>query len=168
MGIIILNILAFLYELGLGDGLESFLSVAAVIPAEYACRCDIPPPDIGPFWLTMLTSMFLHAGWMHIGGNMLYLWIFGDNVEDAFGSLQYLGFYLAAGIAAGATQIVADPTSTVPSLGASGAIAGVLAAYVVLFPTAQVRTLLSIGPFYHDAARLGLDTDRRVVPAPAS
>jgi membrane associated rhomboid family serine protease len=147
LALVVLNVLAFLYELSLGDSIETFIQTAGVVPAEYLCRCDIPPTDIGPFWVTLFSSQFLHAGWLHIGGNMLYLWIFGDNVEDAFGHLGYLAFYLASGVVAGLTQIVVDPSSQVPSLGASGAIAGVLAAYVVLYPQAQVRTLLAIGPF---------------------
>jgi membrane associated rhomboid family serine protease len=145
--VIFLNLLVFAFELSLGDSVQQFVQSASVVPAEYACRCDIPPTDVGPFWVTVFTSMWLHAGWLHLIGNMAYLWIFGDNVEDAFGHLPYLGFYLASGFAAGVAHILASPESTVPSLGASGAIAGVLAAYVVLFPTAQVRTLLILGPF---------------------
>jgi membrane associated rhomboid family serine protease len=147
VALVVVNVLAFLYELALGDGVEAFISAAGVVPAEFLCRCDLPPPDVGPFWVTLLTSQFLHGGWLHLGGNMLYLWIFGDNVEDAFGHLGYLAFYLAGGVMAGLVQVVVDPSSQVPSLGASGAIAAVLAAYVVLFPSAQVRTLLVIGPF---------------------
>jgi membrane associated rhomboid family serine protease len=147
LGIILLNVLLFGFELSLGDGVQQFLEAAGVVPAEYACRCDIPPADVGPFWVTLVTSMWLHGGWLHIGGNMLYLWIFGDNVEDAFGRLGYLLFYLASGVAAGVAQILASPGSTITSIGASGAIAGVLAAYLVLFPTAPIRTLLVIGPF---------------------
>ncbi len=147
LGIILLNALLFGYELSLGGGVQQFLEAAGVVPAEYACRCDIPPSDIGPFWVTLFTSMWLHAGWLHIGGNMLYLWIFGDNVEDAFGRVGYLGFYLASGVFAGVAEILASPGSTVTSIGASGAIAGVLAAYLVLFPSAPIRTLLVIGPF---------------------
>jgi membrane associated rhomboid family serine protease len=147
LGIILLNVLLFAFELSLGDGVQQFLESAGVVPAEYTCRCDLPPADVGPFWVTLFTSMWLHGGWLHIGGNMLYLWIFGDNVEDAFGRFGFLGFYVASGLAAGAAQILASPGSTLPSIGASGAIAGVLAAYLVLFPTAQIRTLLVIGPF---------------------
>ena len=147
LALVIANILAFLYEVSLGDGVEAFILSAGVVPAEYLCRCDLPPTDVVPFWATLLTSQFLHAGWLHLGGNMLYLWIFGDNVEDAFGHIPYLAFYLVAGVVAGLVQVVVDPSSPVPGLGASGAIAGVLAAYVVLFPGAQVRTLLTIGPF---------------------
>jgi len=92
--------------------------------------------------LTLLTAVFLHGGWTHLLGNMLYLWIFGDNVEDRLGSLTYLIFYLGAGIIASIAQITIDPTSTTPVIGASGAIAGVLGAYVITFPRAKVQTLL--------------------------
>jgi len=102
-----------------------------------------PSPDF--IWLTILTSMFMHGGLMHIAGNMLYLWIFGDNVEDNFGHGKFLLFYLLCGIAASMAQIFVDPNSTIPSLGASGAIAGVLGAYLIMFPKNRVRNLLFLG-----------------------
>jgi membrane associated rhomboid family serine protease len=95
-------------------------------------------PGPSPIWLTLLTSTFMHGGWLHILGNMWFLWIFGDNVERRFGSLPYLAFYLVAGVIASFAQIAADPSSRIPSLGASGAIAGVLGAYIALFPTNRV------------------------------
>ncbi len=91
---------------------------------------------------TLLTSMFLHGGWMHLAGNMLFLWIFGDNMEDQFGHSGFLGFYLAAGLAAALLQVAADPTSRIPMVGASGAIAGVLGGYLVMFPKARVDVLI--------------------------
>jgi membrane associated rhomboid family serine protease len=91
-------------------------------------------------WLSILSSMFLHAGWLHLLGNMLFLWIFGDNVEDALGKVGYLGFYLLGGVAAGALQFVLGPNSTIPNVGASGAIAAVLGAYIVLYPRARILT----------------------------
>jgi membrane associated rhomboid family serine protease len=94
--------------------------------------------------LRLLTSMFIHGGWLHILGNMLFLWVFGDNVEDAFGHGGYLLFYLICGIGAGLGQVFADPTSVVPAIGASGAIAGVLGAYLILYPRASVRTVIPI------------------------
>ncbi|HEV8534878.1 MAG TPA: rhomboid family intramembrane serine protease [Candidatus Limnocylindria bacterium] len=100
-------------------------------------------PD--PIWLTLLTSMFMHGGWLHLGGNMLFLFIFGDNIEAAYGSLKYLVFYLVCGIIASLAHIATDPSSVIPSLGASGAISGVLAAYLVLFPQNQVRVLVMFG-----------------------
>jgi membrane associated rhomboid family serine protease len=94
--------------------------------------------------ITLVTSMFLHGGWLHLGGNMLYLWVFGDNVEDKLGHMRYLSFYLICGIAASLLHIYIEPTSTMPSLGASGAISGVLGAYIVMFPKARVLTLIPI------------------------
>jgi rhomboid family protein len=93
-------------------------------------------------WLSILSSMFLHAGWLHLLGNMLFLWIFGDNVEDALGKVGYLGFYLLGGVAAGALQFVLGPNSTIPNVGASGAIAAVLGAYIVLYPRARILTVV--------------------------
>jgi len=104
-------------------------------------------PGPSPIWLTLFTSLFMHGGWTHIGGNMLFLFIFGDNVERLFGSLRYLVFYLICGIAADLAQIASNPDSVIPSLGASGAISGVLAAYVLFFPQNPVRVLLSFGYF---------------------
>jgi membrane associated rhomboid family serine protease len=95
-----------------------------------------------PIWLTLFTSIFMHGGWAHLGGNMLFLFIFGDNVEKAFGHLRYLAFYLVCGLVASLAQVYSAPDSILPSLGASGAIAGVLAGYLVLFPTNRVRVLL--------------------------
>ena len=97
---------------------------------------------------SLLTSLFLHAGWMHLLGNMLFLWIFGDNLEDEMGPLPFLGFYLASGIAASLLQIATDPDSTVPTVGASGAIAGVMGGYLLLFPKARVDILLFLVVYY--------------------
>lgn len=108
------------------------------------------PQEPGPafIWLTLLTSMFMHGGFMHIGGNMLYLWIFGDNIEDNFGHGKFLIFYLLCGLAASLAQIFVDPDSPIPSLGASGAIAGVLGAYLIMFPRNRVRNLVFLGFFF--------------------
>jgi len=95
----------------------------------------------------LLTSMFLHGSWLHLGGNMLYLWIFGDNVEDALGPIGYIAFYLLGGLLASAAHILSNPASTVPTIGASGAIAAVLGAYLVLFPASRVRTIIPLGFF---------------------
>jgi membrane associated rhomboid family serine protease len=102
-------------------------------------------PGPYPIYWTLLTSMFMHGGWMHIVGNMLYLWIFGDNIEDNFGHAKFLIFYLLCGFAASFSHIVVDPQSPIPSLGASGAIAGVLGAYLIMFPRNRVRALLPLG-----------------------
>jgi membrane associated rhomboid family serine protease len=104
-------------------------------------------PGPSPIYLTLLSAMFMHGGWMHIIGNMLYLWIFGDNIEDNFGHVKFVIFYLICGFAASFAQIAADPSSPIPSLGASGAIAGVLGAYLVMFPRNRVRNLVFLGFF---------------------
>ena len=121
------------------NGVDLVGSESAVFEGE---RVGIPhAPGPSPIYLTILSAMFMHGGWMHLLGNLLYLWIFGDNVEHRFGSVVFLAFYLASGIAATFTQIALDPSGVVPNLGASGAISGVLGAYLVLFPTNKVRAI---------------------------
>src|SRR5207253_1902360 len=105
-------------------------------------------PGPMPIWLTLLTSIFMHGGWLHIGGNMLFLFIFGDNIEKAYGHIKYLVFYLVCGIIASLAHVLSQPDSIIPSLGASGAISGVLAAYLVLFPTNRVKVLLTLGVIF--------------------
>jgi len=129
------------YEIGRDDW---FQAQYALIPAELLGRRDLPPTILLPLLLTLFTSMFLHGGIMHLLGNMLYLWIFGDNVEDAMGSVRFLGFYLLCGVAAALAQITAGPSSSIPMVGASGAIAGVLAAYFMLYPRSRVLTLIPL------------------------
>ena len=144
------NIIAFLYfEVGQSDRtLSTLFRSAGVVPGELVSGRDVPPlAPLGSIYATLLSSMFLHGGWLHLGSNMLYLWVFGDNVEDSLGSIPYLLFYGLCGILAGLTHVAFNLGSSVPSIGASGAIAGVLGAYLVLFPHAKVRTLLFLGPF---------------------
>jgi rhomboid family protein len=129
--LIVLNVLFFFVEM---SGGEPFIRQWAFVPRRFAAN----PAGDAP---TLFSSMFMHAGWAHLGGNMLYLWIFGDNVEDRFGHLKFLIFYLLCGIAATVAQMAVSLGSTVPNLGASGAIAGVLAAYLVMFPKGSVRVL---------------------------
>jgi membrane associated rhomboid family serine protease len=152
IGLIALCVLAFGWELWLqaesGDaGLERLFRDWALVPGDLtaALRGD---GALGHPLATVITSMFLHGGWIHLGGNMLYLWIFGNNVEDRFGRLPFLLFYLFGGVVAAAAQVVIDPTSTTPVLGASGAIAAVLGAYLVLYPGARVLSLVFLGFFY--------------------
>src|SRR6185295_11233620 len=121
--------------------LQSFIQAWGVVPREYTQARDIAPMIPLPFWSTLITSMFLHGGWMHLGGNMLYLWIFGDNLEKVMGHARFLSFYLACGIAAGLAHILFSGASNVPTVGASGAISGVLGGYLVLFPNNRVRVL---------------------------
>jgi membrane associated rhomboid family serine protease len=145
--IVIANVLVFLYELSLGGRqLDAFVMSVGVVPAEITTGVDLPPPAPGPVYITLLTSMFVHGGFLHIASNMLYLWVFGDNVEDTFGHFGYLAFYFVSGIAGSLSQVASSPASDIPSVGASGAIAGVLGAYIIMFPHARVRTLLLLGP----------------------
>jgi membrane associated rhomboid family serine protease len=147
IGLIALNVLAFFLELAQPSegALQAFIQAWGVVPHEYVVRHDLPPTIPLPFWSTLFTSMFLHAGWMHLGGNMLYLWIFGDNLERVMGHARFLVFYLICGIAAGVAQIMFSGASNIPSLGASGAISGVLGGYLVLFPRNRVRVLTRAG-----------------------
>jgi len=142
------NVLVFLYELTIGgqgvSQLNTFITDYALVPCEYTAHCAIVPGTPTPFWLTLFTSMFLHGGWAHLLGNMLFLWVFGSHIERSMGHLRYLAFYLACGLGASALEIATAATSTVPGLGASGAISGVLAAYLLLYPTSTVSTLLPI------------------------
>ena len=129
--LIALNVLFFFVELSGGD---AFIVKWAFVPSRFLAN------PFGDF-LTLFTSMFMHAGWLHLGGNMLYLWIFGDNVEDRFGPIKFTIFYLLCGLAATFAQLAFSLGSNVPNLGASGAIAGVLGAYILLFPQGRVRVL---------------------------
>ncbi len=152
--LIVLNFLVFFYELALGSmGSDIFIYRFGFIPVELIKGIAITTavlPDGSmvnvtlpiPAWMTLFTAMFIHAGWLHILGNMLYLWVFGDNIEDRFGHFKYLFFYLLSGLAAAFLQTIVMPASDIPNVGASGAIAGVLGAYLVLFPQSRVRTLV--------------------------
>src|SRR5689334_5525303 len=131
-GLIAVNLLFFFLELTGGD---PFIMKWSFVPSRFMAN------PAGEF-VTIFTSMFMHAGWVHLGGNMLYLWIFGDNVEDRFGHPQFLIFYLLCGLAATFTQLAFSLGSNVPNLGASGAIAGVLGAYILMFPQEQVKVLV--------------------------
>lgn len=139
-------VLTFLWQLSLGvQGFNRALFALGVIPAVLFGHAQLPPEiAIVPPAATAVTSMFLHGGWLHLAGNLLYLWIFGNNVEDRLGHLRFLLFYLGCGIAAAAAQIAPDPGSTIPMVGASGAISGVLGAYLVLFPRSRVVVFIPI------------------------
>lgn len=130
------NILAFLYQSAMSRAdLLAFLHVYGMVPAEFS-------------WATATTSMFLHGGLLHLGGNMLFLWIFGDNVEDRMGHGRYLAFYVLCGLLAALAHAVSEPGSRVPTVGASGAVAGVMGAYFVLYPQSRILTLLPIFIFW--------------------
>jgi membrane associated rhomboid family serine protease len=143
------NVLVFLYQFSLqGRAGEAFIYAFGMIPAVLFGGAQLPP-DIAvlPGWATVFSSMFLHGGIMHIAGNMLFLWVFGNNVEDAMGHGRFIAFYLLCGVAAALAQGFSDTASEIPMIGASGAISGVLGAYLVLHPRAQVHSLLFLGIF---------------------
>jgi membrane associated rhomboid family serine protease len=153
--LIAINVIVWLIELGVG---EKFIYGFSTVPYEITHNTDLVGtktieaggqsipithfPGPTPIYLTLLTAMFMHASWLHIIGNMLYLWIFGDNIEDRIGHLKFIGFYLLCGLVASGAHIVVGADSVIPSLGASGAIAGVLGAYLVLFPRRKVKVLM--------------------------
>ncbi|RKQ60364.1 membrane associated rhomboid family serine protease [Thermovibrio guaymasensis] len=143
--IIIICFFVFLYEVILPPDLRKvFISMFAVIPYEITHGVDIPPPDPLTPYGNLVSYQYLHGSWMHILGNMLFLWVFGDNVEDKLGKLKYFIFYTVCGIVAALIQVLVYPNSNIPLIGASGAISGVLGAYAVLFPRAQIITLVFI------------------------
>ncbi len=143
IALIVVNVLVFFQQLGLDSRQgEAFVAIFGAVPAQFtgaAPHAALPPG------LTILTSMFLHGGVLHLLGNMVFLWIFGNNVEDATGHLRFLGFYLICGAAAALAHIAANPDSIVPMVGASGAISGVLGAYFLLYPHARIVTLVWLG-----------------------
>ncbi|MDI6892882.1 MAG: rhomboid family intramembrane serine protease [Actinomycetota bacterium] len=148
VGLIAANIFIFLYEISLSatGQLELFVYAYSLIPYEITHGMALYPATFKLPYLAILTSMFLHGGWVHVIGNMLYLWIFGNNIEDALGHFRFLFFYLLCGLGGTLGHILSGPNSQVPSLGASGAIAGVLAAYLVFYPGARI---LAIVPFFY-------------------
>lgn len=131
ISLVVVNALVFLYELSLGDQVNEFMFYFGLVPAYFS-------------WASVLTSMFLHGGFLHVAGNMLYLWIFGDNVEDQMGHGRFLAFYVLCGVAAALGQTITVPDSMVPMVGASGAIAGVMGAYFILYPHSRVVTLVTL------------------------
>lgn len=143
MGLIALNVLAFLFEINQPSeaALQSFIEAWGVVPREYSAGRDLAPAIPYPFWTTLLTSMFLHGGWGHLGGNMLFMWIFGDNLEHRLGHVRFLVFYLVCGLAAGLAHILSNPNSSIPTVGASGAISGVLGGYLLMFPRNRVYVM---------------------------
>jgi membrane associated rhomboid family serine protease len=142
VALIVVNVLVFFHEIALGPYVERFVYAYGLIPRRFVYWPGAPLDPLR--FLPLFTSMFWHGGWLHLISNMLYLWIFGDNVEDRLGHLRFLLFYVAAGAAAGLTHVALGPTSTLPTVGASGAIAGVLGAYLVTFPRARVLTFVPV------------------------
>lgn len=147
--LIAINVLVFIYEVGLNQaGLQQLFITYGLIPARMgSLPVTLLEGEYGVL-LTLVTAIFLHGSWLHIGGNMLYLWVFGDNVEDRMGSARFVLFYLVTGIAANLAHFFANPVSTIPTVGASGAVAGVLGAYLLSFPRARVLALIPLGIFF--------------------
>src|ERR1700681_4101852 len=134
--LIVINVLVFLFEFSLGPYEQNaFIAAYGLTPDRF-------------HFVNVLTSMFLHGGWMHVLGNMWFLWIFGDNIEDILGHGKYLLFYLLCGMAAGMTQVFSDPSSRIPTVGASGAIAGVMGAYMIKFPQSRIVSLVTVFVFF--------------------
>jgi membrane associated rhomboid family serine protease len=148
---IVMCVLVFLWQLSFGaQGGQRIVYALGVVPASLLGQGQLPAElSLVPPWMTVFTSMFMHGGWMHLIGNMLYLWIFGDNVEDSMGHGRFVVFYLLCGIAAVLAQALPDPSSTIPMVGASGAISGVLGAYLLLYPHARVLVAIPLGFFLH-------------------
>jgi len=149
IGFIVMCVLVFLYEISLPPQMnEAFVYMYGAIPAVVFGHVQLPPELMSlPAYGTLISSMFLHGGWMHLIGNMLYLWIFGNNIEDVMGHGKFILFYGICGILAALSHGAIDPESTIPMVGASGAISGVLGAYLLLYPRAQVLVLIPIGFF---------------------
>ena len=151
IGLIGANVLVFLYQLSLSVGgpgaAQEFIAEFALVPCRLTGACRDAIVGLPSPYLTIFSSMFLHGGLLHVGGNMLYLWIFGDNIEDNLGHLRFMVFYLASGVAAALAQTVVSAASGIPMIGASGAVSGVLGAYLIQFPHARILTLLIIGFF---------------------
>ena len=146
IGVIVLCVLVYLWQSSLGErGGQQAIYALGVIPAVLFDNVQLPPElRLLPPELTIVSSMFMHGGFMHLAGNMLYLWIFGDNVEDSMGHARFVVFYLLCGVAAGITHWFMNPGSTIPTIGASGAIAGVMGAYFVLFPLARLVVVVPV------------------------
>ena len=145
VGLIVINILVYFYEISLGPYFEPFLDLYGAKPL-FVLSMSAPPEYPAPY-ITIFTSMFLHGGFFHVAGNMLYLWIFGNNIEDSMGHIKFIIFYLLCGIVAVYTFSIINSRSTIPMIGASGAVSGVLGAYIILFPRAKVLTIVPFG-FY--------------------
>jgi membrane associated rhomboid family serine protease len=152
LALIAINVIVYFFVeqglWGLGDVGNERVTEYGAIPIEITEGEDIPGAGDAPFWATVFTSMFMHGSLLHLGGNMLFLWIFGNNIEDSMGRLTFVAFYLLGGLAALGLHIVSDPDSVVPTVGASGAIAGVLGAYGRLYPRARVVTVIFIIIFF--------------------
>lgn len=144
LSIIVLNLLIYIWEVTLEPyRLNQIYYILGLVPAE-VLNAIFTGASFTPIVVSFITAMFIHGGWLHVIGNMLFLWVFGDNVEDRLGHLKYLLFYLVAGATGSLAHILTDPTSTIPVVGASGAVAGVLGAYIIAFPRSRILALVPI------------------------
>lgn len=153
VALIVINVVVFFYELSMGEWLEPFLMEFGVVPKKWLFLGDSEEVTLQALLVPYMTSLFLHGGWVHLISNMWYLWIFGDNIEDRLGHFRFLLFYLFAGIFAGVIHTAFNLNSSLPAVGASGAIAGVLGAYLVTFPHARIETLVPFF-FYYEIIEL--------------
>ncbi len=147
IAIIAVNAFFFIFQLMLGESVNQFILDYGLVPARYFWLSDARPGEWGDRFFPFVSSMFLHGGWMHIIGNMWNLWIFGDNIEDRLGHVGFLGFYLGTGLVAGVAHMMLNAHSQIPTIGASGAISGVMGAYFLLYPRSRVLTLIPIFVF---------------------
>lgn len=148
LALITANVMAFLFELSLGRELDRLVFLFGIIPARYTTPQGLAATNLESFFVPVFASMFLHGGWLHLLGNMLFLFVFGRSIEDRFGHLKFLAIYLLAGLGGALLHILLNAGSRVPSIGASGAIAGILGAYLVSFPTARITTLIPLFLFF--------------------
>jgi membrane associated rhomboid family serine protease len=142
IALIAINVAVYLYQAALGSDITQFIVKYGAIPYRITHISEFGAGQAVPIGLTLFTSMFLHGGWFHLGFNMLYLWVFGNNIEDKLGPVRFIVFYLLAGVIAVLTFVVTDPNAEIPLVGASGAVAGILGAYMIAFPRARVLTLI--------------------------
>jgi membrane associated rhomboid family serine protease len=142
IALIVVNVLIYFYQATLGEFGAAFVMQFGVIPYELTTLNEVTPRLAAPIPFTIFSSMFLHGGWIHLGSNMLYLWIFGNNIEDKLGPIRFIIFYLFSGVVAVALFVITDPSSKIPMVGASGAVAGLLGAYLIAYPRARVLTLI--------------------------
>ncbi|MDH5546688.1 MAG: rhomboid family intramembrane serine protease [Gammaproteobacteria bacterium] len=150
IGFIIACVLVFFWEISYGEEMQKAIYMLGAVPATIFENKLLPPElQIVPSWATMVTSMFMHGGWMHLIGNMLYLWIYGNNVEDCMGHVRFVVFYILCGLGAFLAHALTNTASEIPMVGASGAISGVLGAYLLIYPHARILVVIPLGFYFH-------------------
>lgn len=144
VSLIILNLIIYIYEVSLGEQLNGFIQKFGMVPSRFLTVIQEKPYDLSGWFVPMISSIFLHGSWLHVIGNMWYLWIFGDNIEDRLGHGRFVFFYILCGVLADLSHVFINSQSNIPTVGASGAIAGVMGAYFILYPKSRVLTLIPI------------------------